>query len=139
MTRATHSGHPKGVIALISVLVIMSVVLAIGLAISIIGRDEIVLSGVFQDGEQAFAIADACVEEGVNRFKLDGAFTGTSLSLDGGSCVVTVANLGGNTRLVRGVGTYNSNIRIVEANVSLHLNGQGNASTIKINSWREAD
>lgn len=130
---------PRGVIALISTLVIMAVVLAIGLSISLIGRDEIALSGVYLDGEQAFAIADACTEEGVSRFKANGAFGGTTLSLDGGSCTVTVTNLGGNTRLVRSVASYNDAIRVVEANVSLSLNAQGNAKSIRINSWREGD
>lgn len=131
--------HPRGVVAMITVLVLMAVLLAIGLAIAAVGRDEIVLSGVFQDGEQAFALADACVEEGVQRFKTDGAYAGGSFTLDGGDCTVIVTNLGGDDRLVRGIGTYVRSVRIIDANVTLTFNTAGNAKKVKINSWLEAN
>ena len=130
---------PRGVVALISLLVIMTVLVSIGITISAVGQNEIVLSGVFQDGEQAFAIADACVEEGIQRFKSNGAYAGGTFTLDGGTCAIAVANLGGDTRLVTGTGVYRRNTRIIEANVTLHLNAQGNAKNVGINSWREAD
>lgn len=131
--------RPKGVVALISLLIIMAVLVSIGITISAVGQNEIALSGVFQDGEQAFAIADACVEEGIQRFKNNGAYAGGTFTLDGGSCTISVANLGGNTRLVTGTGVYKRNTRIIEANVTLHLNAQGNAKNVGINSWREAE
>ena len=134
-----RSRPPKGIVALITVLIVMAVLLAMGLAISAIGRNEIVLSGVVEDGEVAFSIADACTEEGLQRFKDDGGYAGSTFNLDGGTCVIAVTNLGGNDRLVRGQGEYRSAIRIIEANVTLTFNTAGNAKKVKINSWREAD
>ncbi len=131
--------HPRGIVALITVLMVMAVLLSIGLAISAIGRDEIVLSGVTEDGEVAFSIADACIEEGFERLKMNGSYAGSSFPLDGGACTVTVTNLGGNDRLVRGQGEYLSAVRIVDADVTITFNGAGNAKKIKVNSWREAD
>lgn len=137
--RSKVKGHPRGVVAMITVLVLMAVLLAIGIAVSAVGRDEIVLSRVFQDGEDAFALADACVEEGLERLKMNGAYAGGSFTQDGGTCTIAVTNLGGNDRLVRGTGQYGSNIRIVEANVTLKFNLQGNAKKVTINSWLEAN
>lgn len=131
--------HPRGAAILISILVIMAVVLSIGTTIALIGRDEIVLSGIFQDGETAFSIADACTEEGTMRLKADPAYVGGSFPLDGGTCTVTVASLGTNRWLVTGTGTYASNQRIVNADVSLIFNGSGKAKHITINSWTEAE
>jgi Tfp pilus assembly protein PilX len=128
----------RGVVALITVLVIMAVVVTIGLTIAAVGRDEIVLSGVVQDGEQAFAIADACAEEALNRLKTDAAFTGTTLAMDEGTCVAAVTNIGGTTYKVTGQGTYRRAIRIVEADVTVKTSGGGGAVKVTINSWREA-
>lgn len=133
------SRQPRGIVALITVLVVMVVLLSIGLTISSIGRDEIVLSSVVQDGETAFSVADACVEEGLQRFKTNGAYAGSGFALDGGTCVVTVDNLGGNNRLVHGQGTYGNEIRQIDANVSLKFNTAGNAKKVTINSWTEAN
>lgn len=130
--------QPRGFIALVTVLVLMTVLLAIGLTVAAIGRDEIVLSGVVQDGDQAFFIADACVEEAIARFKDDGAYAGGTYALSGGTCVVTVTNLGGNDRLVHGDAAYVHNVRGIDANVTLKLNNVGNAKTVKINSWLES-
>ena len=133
------SRQPRGVVALVTVLIVMVVLLSIGLTISAIGQDEIILARVVQDGENAFAVADACVEEGLQRLKTDGSYAGSAFTLDGGDCVVSVTNLGGNDRLVRGQGTYGREIRIIDANVSLKFNTAGNAKKVTINSWTEAN
>ena len=130
---------PKGVVALIAVLVIMVTLISIGLTIAAVGNDEAALSNVIDDGELAFSIADACVEEGFIRLKADAAYAGGSFALDGGTCAIAVTNLGGDVRLVRGQGSYRDAIRIVDANVTLKSNLAGEAKKIKINSWKEAD
>jgi len=129
----------KGAVALITIIVISAVLLTIGLTLSAIGHNEIVLSGVFRDGETAFAIADACTEEGLSRLKQDAGFTTTTFTIDGGSCGVTVSNISGNTYRILGTGQFKDNIRIIDANVTIKFNGQGNAKTVQINSWVEAE
>lgn len=130
---------PQGVVALISLLVISAVLLMMGLTIARVGRNEIVLARLFSDGEIAFDVADACVEEGLSRLKDDAAYAGGTFSLDDGTCVVTVTNLGGSVRLIRGIGSYDRAIRVVDANVTLSVNGQGNTVSAHINSWKEGD
>jgi Tfp pilus assembly protein PilX len=131
--------RPKGVVALITVLVVMVTLLSIGLTISVVGNDEAVLTGVVEDGEIAFTIADACAEEGMFRLKTNPAYAGGSFALDGGACTVAVTNLGGNDRLVRGQGEYRYAVRIVDAHVTIQNNGGNNAKKIKVNSWLEAN
>lgn len=129
----------RGVVALITVLVVMVTLLSIGITISAVGNDEAVLGGVIEDGETAFAIADGCVEEGLARLKLDAAYGGSAFALGGGACAVTVTNLGGNARRVRGEGSYRAAVRIIDADVTVLSNASGDAKKIKIESWKEAD
>ena len=79
------SRQPRGVVALVTVLVVMATLLGIGITISAIGHDEIVLSGVIEDGETAFALADACIEEGLTQLKFNDAYGGGAFALDGGA------------------------------------------------------
>ena len=130
---------PKGVVALIAVLVIMVTLISIGITIAAVGNDEAALSNVIDDGELAFSIADACVEEGFIRLKADSAYAGGSFALDGGTCGISVTNLGGDDRLVRGQGSFRDAIRIIDANVTIKSNAAGEAKKVKINSWKEAD
>ncbi len=131
--------RPQGVVALITVLVVMVTLLSIGITISAVGNDEAVLGGVIEDGETAFAIADGCVEEGLARLKADAAYAGDTFPLGGGTCSIAVTDLGGNARLVRGQGSYRQAIRIIDASVTVLSNASGDAKKIKIGSWREAD
>lgn len=130
---------PRGVVALVTVLVVMVTLLSLGLAIAAVGRGEIALSAAVEDGETAFAVADACVEEGLARLKNDAAYTGESFALDGGTCALSVTNLGGNARRVRGQGSYRDAIRIIDADVTVLANAQEEAKKVKIDSWKEAD
>jgi Tfp pilus assembly protein PilX len=130
--------HPRGIVALITVLVVMAVVVSIGLTIAMVGRDEIVVSGIYQDGEEAFAVADACAEDAMNRLKTAPAFTGTTFTLDDGTCASSVVNISGDVYKVTGQGSYRSAIRIVEANVTIKSSPDGTAKKITVNSWREA-
>jgi len=131
--------NPKGIVALITVLVVMVTLVSIGITISAVGNDEAVLSGVVEDGETAFSIADGCVEEGLARLKADSAYAGGSFALGGGICEIGITGLGGADRLVRGQGGYQNAIRIIDADVTIKSNDAGDAKKIKINSWKEAD
>jgi len=137
-SKAVTRGRP-GAVALITIVVFTAVLVVIGLAVSSIGQNEIVLSGVYRDGENAFSIADACAEDALMRLKSDQTFTGTTLPLDGGFCVSTVTHLLGDSYRILAEGSYIENIRGIEADVTLHFNGQGLAKTVLIDSWKEAD
>lgn len=127
----------RGAVALITIAVFTAVLIVIGLTVSAIGNNEIVLSGVFSDGENAFSIADACAEESLTRLKLNSSFTGTTFTLDGGTCSGTVTSLGGNDYQIIAQGSYANNTRIIEAQISIAGNAQSHG--VIINSWKEAN
>jgi Tfp pilus assembly protein PilX len=134
--------QPRGVVAMVTVMVVMAVLLTLGLSVSMVGQDSAALSGVNQDGETAFSVADACTEEGTARLKTDQTYTGGSFALDGGNCVITVSVITPNSRwLVTGNGTYAKSLRIINADISLTHNngGSGPAKKMTINSWTEAN
>lgn len=135
--RTTHA--PQGFIAMVTVLVMMAVLLAIGLTVASIGRDEIALAGIVQDGDQAFSVADGCAEEAIDRLKGDSAYAGGTYSLAGGACTVAVTNLGGSNRAVSVAATYADNGRGIDVNVTLKTNTAANAKTVTINSWLESN
>ena len=130
---------PDGVVALITVLVVMVTLVSIGVTISAVANDEVVLGGVVEDGEVAFAIADGCVEEGLTRLKAEAGYAGGSFPLGDGTCALAVTVLGADTRLVRGQGSYGNAIRIIDAYVTIRSNAVGEAKKIRIDSWKEAD
>ena len=132
--------QPRGVVAMVTVMVVMSVLLALGLSVSMVGQDSAALSGVYQDGETAFSVADACTEEGTARLKANQAYIGGSFPLDGGNCVITVSVIVPNSEwLVTGTGTYARSLRIINADISLIFNGSGKAKKMIVNSWTEAN
>ncbi len=124
---------------MVTVLVMMAVLLAIGLTVASIGRDEIALAGIVQDGDQAFSVADGCAEEAIDRLKGDSAYAGGTYSLAGGACTVAVTNLGGSNRAVSVAATYADNGRGIDVNVTLKTNTAANAKTVTINSWLESN
>lgn len=134
-----HKIPPRGVIATVTVLVVMAALLSLGLSMALVGQNAIVLSGVYQDGETAFSIADACTEEGIMRLKTNIAYSGGTFPLDDGTCTITIANLGPSNWLVQGTGTYLHSIRMVEADISLLVNSSGKARRLVINTWTEAN
>jgi Tfp pilus assembly protein PilX len=134
------NNQPRGVVALVTVLVVMSVLLSLGLSVSMVGQDATALSGTYQDGETAFSIADACTEEGTARLKADPTYTGGSFTLNGGNCTIAVSTITSGSRwLITGTGTYGQNLRIINADVSLVPNGHSTAKKMAINSWTEAN
>lgn len=133
---------PSGVIAMLTIMIFMVVLLSIGSSIALLGQDQISLAGTFSDGEQAFAVADACSEEGYNRLLLNASTTSTSFGLNGGTCSLTISTIGSDTpsiknRLIIGTGTYRNDTRVVNVNLTIKSNGSLNANKVKINSWKE--
>jgi hypothetical protein len=129
----------RGAVALITTLVIAAALLVAGAALSVVGNDEIVLSGVFSNGETAFSVADACAEESLERLKRDLSFAGTTFVIDGGTCASTVQLISGATYRIAAQGEFLDHLRVIEANVTFKTNNAGDAKSVLINSWKEAD
>lgn len=120
----------NGVAALLTVVIISSAVLIMAYSASLLGLGDLEMSYDWQKGNKVFSLVDGCAEETMRRIKLDTNYIGGSLSLGGGSCIISVIPSGSNrTITISGSeGSYNKTIEI-----SISLVGK----IITINSWQE--
>lgn len=127
-----NRGNAPGYIALMSVLIVAAVSTAIASTIIILGVGFSRSAFAFQQSAQAWALAQACAEEGLQQIRDNTAYTGTGgLTLGSGTCSYTVANTGGTTRLVTTSGTVGTIVRRTSVVVS------GYSPQITVTSWQE--
>lgn len=112
----------KGQIALIAILIISAAVLIVSLTISSMGVNETLMSFDEQQSEQAFQMADGCVNEALLRLRrvYDGeeaSYTGETLNFGANSCTINITTQGQN-RIINVAATVNSKIiRKIQATV----------------------
>lgn len=125
----------KGQIALIAILIISAAVLIVSLAISSIGVNESLMSFDDEQGEQAFLIANSCVDEALMRLKREKAgeepvYSGGTLNFGSNSCIITITSQI-NSKTIDVTSTVNSKInRKIQAVI------QWNPS-FALTSWQE--
>ena len=88
--------QPKGFIALSAILIIFAIGLVVIINISFRNIDEIAIGIDYDNSEDSFATAHACVEEALLQLKNDWAgYSGNpSLPIDGKDCIISVAGSG---------------------------------------------
>lgn len=82
----------KGFIALITVLIIGLLLLGIIMSIPLITTDNIKSTLALKKGVQARELAKSCAEITFLELQKDINYTGETLSLDSGSCIISVAD-----------------------------------------------
>ncbi len=121
-----------GYITLVSVLLIGAIGSAIALSLILLGLSSSRTSFVYEQSEQAKALANACVEEAEQRIHDPPSFIGSgSLSFAQGTCSYVVASQGGSSRTVTAsgtVGTVTRKVKIILYSFSPML---------QITSWQE--
>lgn len=122
----------QGYIALITVLIVGSASLAIGLALLLAGTDSQKTILSMQQSTQARSMAVSCAEEALQQMHDSTTFSGTNnLSIGGGTCAYTVTDLGGSSRRVDASATVGTVARKVQVYATI------GASSISITSWQE--
>jgi len=124
---------PKGVSMLIMVLLIGSACLALALGSVWLGVGERELSQVWSGGDEARLVAESCVENALERLKIDSAYEGETLSLGQKSCIITIAKTGQpmSSALIAVFGTSGDYTKKI--NLSLEVVDE----SFKITSWQE--
>jgi hypothetical protein len=120
----------RGVAALLTILIVSTAVLIMAVVSSQLGLGELDLGYTSQKGSEALAVAEGCMDEGLRQLRLDTGYSGSSLSLDNGSCTITVATSGSDRTLVV-TGVVDDYTKKVAVNLTLSGN------VITINSWLE--
>jgi hypothetical protein len=84
----TEIKEQKGFIALVSLLIVATAALTIGIAVSLRGIEEIQMS--FDSGQAAKArnLAEACIEEGLEKLRANWANYSASLSVGTNFCII---------------------------------------------------
>ena len=122
----------RGVTALLTITIIGAITLILALNSSLLGLGELNLGHISTKSSMAMAITDGCLEEALHQLKLDSNYSGDSLVLNEGSCIINVIPTG-DDRLVTITGTVEEYNKKIEVNLTL-LDEQ-----IIINSWIEKD
>ena len=125
--------NQHGYVALLSVLILGSIVTAVGVTLLVTGTDAQREILVTQQSVQARSLADTCAEEALQQLHDNTAFTGTNnLALGTGSCTYTVTSTGVSTRTISTTATVGNVVRKAVVYVTM------SSSSISITSWQEA-
>ncbi|MCR4328496.1 MAG: hypothetical protein NUV53_03180 [Patescibacteria group bacterium] len=124
--------HRQGYITLISVLVVGAVGIAITISLILLGLSSSRTSFAVEQSNQAKALVNACVEEGMQQIRDATSFTGSgSLTLGQGVCSYTVTSQGGQNRTIVASSTVGTIIRKTKVIID-KIN-----PTIQVVSWQE--
>ena len=125
----------SGSIALISVLVIVSIllILAVGMAeahVSIMTQyqDEVMNKGVFYGSE-------SCLEESIHRLELNPAFSGTTIQREDGSACTTTVTGSENSKQI--VVTAMDGVFTQEFEGDITITPNGTANNALLTSWKK--
>lgn len=123
--------YQKGYITLISVLIIGTVGVAITLSLLLLGLGSSRTSFALEQSNMAKSLADSCVEEALNKLRLDSNYSGDeTINFNQGSCYISSIIVNGNERTIQAQGTVNTIIRRVEVTAQV-------IPTMQIISWQE--
>ena len=106
--------NQRGYIALIALLIVVAAGLTIGIAVSLGGIEEIQMSFGGSRAAQAQSLANACIEDGLERLRNNWANYSGSLLIGGNSCIINTVVSGSNATLsaVGNVDIYSQKIKI---------------------------
>ena len=122
----------KGFATLTSVLIIGALGTTLAVSLLLMGLASSQTSFAFIQSHQSKALADACMEEALERIRESTPFTGTgTLTLGAGSCAYTVTSGGSQNRTATSSGTVGSMLRKVKVTIDKIT------PLINVTSWQE--
>jgi len=128
-----YSKNNQGLSLLIVVVIIGVGALILALGASLLGLGELDNAYVVDQSYETLSIADGCADEALRKLRTDAGYTGGSLSLGDGSCIITVSGVGSNKTIgiVSTVDEYN---RRVEVDVTL-----GASNNVSVTRFEEVE
>lgn len=132
----TRYHQPHGYIGVVTVLIISSIALTIGVTIALLSIDEMLQGYNVDQSYRALQNADGCMEEAYYRLKQAPSYTGGTVPYAAGSCAVTVSGTG-LTRTITSTATVSGFTRTVQASVTLVSNISGDANGIDLTQWAD--
>lgn len=125
----------RGVAALLTIVIVGAATLIMAYTASILGFGELSMGYTSQKGAETFSIADGCVEEALLRLRIDNNYSGETLSLGEGSCIISVSGAGASRTVVveSSLDVYNKKLQ-----VDITISGSNN-EIITIDNWQESE
>jgi len=124
--------NEKGVLTLMSVLIVGAIGLSVGVSLLLLGLANSRTNLALQQSNQAKVLADACAEEALQQIRDLGSYVGSGvLTLGQGTCIYTVTNTGGTTRKITASATVGSVVRKNQITISAI------SPSVIISSWQE--
>ncbi len=124
-----HS-YQKGAAALIMVVVLGVAALLMAVGAARLGMGEIQSGYTAQKAAETLYLADGCIEDSLERVRKNPSYGGGTVTLENGTCTVTVAT-SGNTYTITVLATVDVYNKRVQAVASV------NGTVITVNSWNE--
>lgn len=128
--KITISKDKRGIAALIVVAIIGAVALIMAFSASWFGIVDLDTGYLAKKGQEVSVMADGCMDNALQRLKLDVNYSGETLSVNGGSCIISVAVIGNGRTITVDASSGNYNQGLI---VDITLSG----NIIAINSWQE--
>jgi len=122
----------RGIAALMTIVIVSAATLIMAYTASFLGLGELDLGYTFSRDGEVFSFTDGCVNEAIYRVISDSSYSGSSLSVSEGSCIINVTGTG-NDRTIIVTGTVGNYYKKIQTEITL---SGGNAI---INSWQELD
>lgn len=115
---------PRGYAALISVVMVMLTVTAVGLTMTVMSADSLLSTMRFDQGVTLTYLADSCAHDTLLHLRDDGlAYVGThTMTVLDGNCTIVVTNTTGSTVDVAIDAEQNNYHRLVEQTVDVSTN-----------------
>ncbi len=120
----------RGIAALIVVAIIGAAALIMAFSASWFGIVDLDTGYVAKKGEETGALADGCMENAMQRIRFDVNYTGETLSIGTGSCIISVVVNGSNRTI-----TVNATSGIYSQGLTVGVTLSGNVITV--NNWQE--
>jgi hypothetical protein len=90
----TRHQDSRGVVTLITVIIIGAVLMTVGLSSALISQTQLLSVTELDQAQRARQLAQGCLEEAVYRLRRDSGYVGGSVPLAAQSCTVSVSGSG---------------------------------------------
>ena len=128
--KKNHINGQQGVAMLLVIIVLTASTLIVATSVLFSGLGELDMGYTYQCGEEAFALGDGCLEETLHRLDIDSGYSGGSLALSNGSCIISVSGSASN-KIIYATSTVGNCNKRLQANIII---GSGSTS---VSSWKE--
>ncbi len=129
-TKNLKIAYQKGSIMLGTTIIMLAIGFIIAVSVQFLGVGEGILAFSEQQSEQAFGLADSCVKESALRIMRNNAWSGGSVTVGVGTCIINVT-ASGNNRTVSSVATVGQAVRKITATITI------SGGAVSITSWTE--